>query len=121
MKTIKQNNETLKICCVHTIGVTYYSITLPLLRVDDGAHLHPEATKHKEKRKKKRELSRLGNGAHPLPKATKQKEKRSWPLLKVGDGAHQNQNQNKKEKKKKIGCLPLTLCFQTFHSSSFKL
>jgi len=79
--------------------VTCCSVTPLLLRVDDGAHLHPQATKHKEKRKKKRELSRLGDDAHPLLEATKQKEKKgSWPLLKVGDGAHQNQNQNRKEK-----------------------
>jgi hypothetical protein len=40
--------------------------------------LHPQATKHKEKRKKKRELDfllRLGDDTHPLPKTTKQKEK----------------------------------------------
>jgi hypothetical protein len=29
------------------------------LKVDEGAHLHPETTKHKEKRKKKRELGFL--------------------------------------------------------------
>jgi hypothetical protein len=70
------------------------------LRVDDETHLHPQATKHKEKRKKKRELEflpRLGDDTHLLPKTTKQKEKRgSWPLSKVGNGAHQTQNQNKK-------------------------
>jgi len=98
MKTVKQKNKTLDICCVHIIGVTCCSITPPLLRVDDGAHLHPQATKHKEKRKKKKEMSRLGDGAHPLLEVTKQKEKKgSWPLLKVGDGTHQNQNQNRKE------------------------
>jgi hypothetical protein len=43
-------------------------------------------------------MSRLGDGAHPLLEVTKQKEKKgSWPLLKVGDGTHQNQNQNRKE------------------------
>jgi hypothetical protein len=54
-----------------------------LLRVDDGAHLHLQATKHIEKRKKRRELDflpRLGYGAHLLPKATKQKEKRGVGL-----------------------------------------
>jgi hypothetical protein len=65
----------------------------------------PQATKHKEQKKKKRELDflpRFGHGAHSLSEATKQKEKKgSWPLSKVGNGAHQNQNQNKKRKKKK--------------------
>jgi hypothetical protein len=31
----------------------------------------------------------------------KKKKNGSWPMLKVGDGAHQNQNQNKKEKEKR--------------------
>ncbi len=41
--------------------------------------MHPQATKHKEKRKKKKELGflpKLGDGAHPLLEATKQKEKK---------------------------------------------
>jgi hypothetical protein len=41
--------------------------------------LHPQATKHRKKRKKNKELDlllRLGDGTHPLPEVTKQKEKR---------------------------------------------
>jgi hypothetical protein len=81
--------------------------------------MHPQATKHREKRKKKREpdfVLRFGDGAHPFPEATKQKERKkgSWPLSKVGDGTHQN-------KKNKIKCLPLSSCFQTLHSSTSKL
>jgi hypothetical protein len=46
-------------------------------------------------------LLRLGDGNHPFPEATKQKEKKgSWPLSKVGNGAHQNQNRKEKEKRK---------------------
>jgi hypothetical protein len=31
----------------------------PPLRVDDGAHLHPQATKHKEKKKRELRLIKL--------------------------------------------------------------
>jgi hypothetical protein len=50
----------------------------PLLRVDNGAHMHPQATKHREKRKKMKELDfmlRLGDDTHLLLEATK---KKSW-------------------------------------------
>jgi hypothetical protein len=53
------------------------------MKVDDEAHLHPQAIKHKEKKRKKKELdflSRLGDGDHPILEATKQKEKNGASL-----------------------------------------
>jgi len=96
----------------------------PLLRLGDGAHLCPKEIKTKKRKKR-------GSSSFPFvetwpwcPKSNKKKRKKkgSWPLSKVGNGAHQNQNQNKKKTKKiKIGCLLLSSCFQTLRCSSSKL
>jgi hypothetical protein len=97
------------------------------LRVNDGTHLHPQATKHRKKRKKMRELDfmlKFGDGAHPLLEATKPPKKRelafveSWrwcpPKLKP------KPKPKKKKKEKRKGCVPLSSCFQTLCSSSSK-
>jgi len=103
----------------------------PLLRLGDGAHLCPKEIKTKKRKKR-------GSSSFPFvetwprcPKSNQKKKKKkgSWPLLKVGNGAHQNQNQNKKKRKKKIGCLLFKLMLsnsplfklQALHSSSSKL
>jgi hypothetical protein len=102
----------------------------PLLRVDNGTHLHPHVTEHREKRKKKKELDfllKLCNGAHPLLEATKEKKKKkwNWPLLKIGNGTHQNQK--KIEKKNRVITFKLVLPnflllkLQALHLSSLKL
>jgi hypothetical protein len=95
-----------------------------LLKVDDGAHLHPQATKCREKKERKRGSLIFYRDLAMAPTCSqnqqnKKKKKGSWPLSKVGNGAHQNQDQDRKNKQnKKIGCLTLSSCFQTLCSSS---
>jgi hypothetical protein len=55
-----------------------------LLKVDDGTHLHPQATKKKKKERKRGSLTFHQDLAmvHPLPKATKKKKKRELAFVK---------------------------------------
>ncbi len=103
-----------------------------LLRVDDGAHMHPQATKHGGEKKKKELdiLPKRGDGAHPLPEATKEKEKKgSWALSKLAMAPTKTKTKIKKKKKKENRVLTFKLMFpnspllklQAFHSSSSKL
>ncbi len=93
----------------------------PLLRLDDGVHLHPQTIKHKEKKKEFVFLPKLGDGAHPLLEAIKQKEKKEELAFVESWERCPPKPKPKPKEKRKIGCLPLSSCFQTFHSLSSKL
>jgi hypothetical protein len=66
-------------------------------------------------------MSRHGDGAHLLLEATKQKEKKRELVSVESWRWHPPKPKQKRKRKKKIGCLPLSSCFQTLCSSSSKL
>jgi hypothetical protein len=79
------------------------------LKVGNGAHLHPKATKHKEQKEKHMGawapfLLRVDDGAHMHPQATKhggEKKKKELDILpKRGDGAHPLPEATKEKEKK---------------------
>jgi hypothetical protein len=85
-------------------------------------HLHPQATKHKEKRKKMRELDflpRFGNGTHRIPETTKKKKKEKGVGLCRKLGMTPTKTKTKKKIKKENRMLTFKLVLP--NSSLFKL
>jgi hypothetical protein len=71
-----------------------------LLRVDDGAHLHPQATKHIKKKKKEEGAVKTWQWCPPAPRSSKTKRKKRGVDLCQKLAMAPTKTQKKKKKRK---------------------
>ncbi len=116
--TQKQLNKRKKEKKERKLGLPFYwKLTM------EPTYTHKQQNIRKKKKKRELDfLSRLGDGTHPLPEQQNKKKKRGASLSqKLAMVPTKTKTKSKTKSKKKIGCLPLSSCFQTLYSSSSKL